>query len=114
VAALTDVVNEVAIASPGGALTMIHTFAHYSRPYAGAKIILPRITMVLTYYGIPRNGRYCFGIASNTPHDVDMFSCTVALIDIKNEGLAANACYRDNFAHGKISQPVNPWLGCRK
>jgi hypothetical protein len=45
-AALIDVVNEVAIAYPGGALTMIHTFAHYSRPYAGAKIILPRITAV--------------------------------------------------------------------
>jgi hypothetical protein len=52
-AALIDVVNEVAIANPGGTLTMVDTSAHYSRPYANIQGIHPRIIILAAYNRIP-------------------------------------------------------------
>jgi hypothetical protein len=97
---LIDVVDEVAIASSGCALTLIDTFSHNLRPYAGAEVILPRITVVVTYDSIGRGDRHRLGAASHTLRDVRNVRTH---FDVKKESVAANACYGDNLAHGKIS-----------
>jgi len=102
-AAIIYMVNESTIA-----VTRTIAFIHYLRPFCATEMVPERITVARTYNCIARNGRHRSITGSHAPCDENIAIFDVhARIDIKEESIASDACYRGNFAHGKIRYSIN-------